>query len=93
MKKSELILMLVDGGMSILEAEKNIVTEQQFIQEIEFEKMKVKLGREKLIKRANYQYDRWRGKCSSDDEYLEPSTFTYEEAVDYLNSVREDFML
>lgn len=89
MKKSELIMLLVDkGDMSILEAEKIVITQQQFISKIEAEKkekenekLQKELKKEIFRKRTQYEYNRQEAKANPFN--YEEITLTYEEAVDY----------
>ena len=92
MRRSECILLLVDAGMPILEAEKVVMTEQQFIEQIKQERGEEEQRKQRVIDRANYQYNRWQSKIHPDDFAWTPANFSYEEAQKYLDNILKENM-
>jgi hypothetical protein len=82
MGKNELILHLVDSGMTTSEAEKCVMTELQFIQQIEREFTQQVQDKQKIIRLTNFMYNKWLSQSESESE---PADFTYEEAVKWLS--------
>jgi hypothetical protein len=92
MKRMEIITELVNCGLSIQEADEVVVTEDQFIKEIELQHKKETTKKEEFRKRIEYEFNRRQARVQeavNPDKDYKPIKLSYEEAVEYDKFLRE----